>query len=291
MDSYSWSYAFIAVSAVLALLALLLLLFRWKISFEGQEYSLVPTEVINSNLTALKALEKQVADSSNRLHSTTTKSAESQAKLMQQSLGAVIQHQEDTVRSLVASDEELKERQQRTSDALHAVLTAVKELREETQILRNEIQSQAKELERHRAGYDVDILSASLIPVARMHRMLQSDLARSDLSEDARNTLTVLEDEHLGVLETRGVRLVYPEIGTRYRDQKNVRHPPETEPTTEADLVGTIKSVVHPAYELSTSARNAVLMEAEVVVYSMAQLPNEDSMDTGNSESESKQDG
>lgn len=247
----------ISIAMLLVLIVTLIYLIRWKVAFtirnETQTFQLVPDGIVNDNLRAFSQLKKRLA------------AYEKQQVTIAQS---TVEAQKQIAESLIASDEATRNEQKRTFDALQAVLGGVKDLRDETQILRKEIQTQALELERHRAGYDIDILSASLIPVARMHRMLVSDLTQPGLSEDARESLIALEDEHLGILETRGVKLVHPPIGERYRDQKNIKHPPTIEPAPNSELAGTIKAIASPSYELETSARNVVLLEAEVIVYS-----------------------
>ncbi|MFC1796935.1 hypothetical protein ACFL1V_07550 [Pseudomonadota bacterium] len=265
----------IGLAALLAAVAIIIYIVRWKTAFvieDGDKrFQLVPDDVISRNTSELKK-QRKVSKRIEKFHT----------ELAQKALS----DHEEIGRAVISSNEELRKAQRRTFEAHQLTLAATKSLQEETKILRSEIQTQAAELERHRKGYDVDILCVALIPVARMHHMIQQDLSRSDLSDEARATLEALEDEHLGILETRGVKLVEPAVGSLYRDQKNIKHPPDSVPATDQSVMGTIKSVSSPAYELETSARNVVLLEAEVVVYS---APKEQSEVTVELEDASKE--
>jgi hypothetical protein len=248
----------IGLAALLAAIAIIIYIVRWKTAFvieDGdKKFQLVPDDVISQNTSELKK-QRKASKQVEKFHT----------ELVQKA----INHHEEIGRTVISSNEELRKDQRRVVEAHQLTLEAVSSLQEETKILRGEIQTQAEELQRHRKGYDVDILSIALIPVARMHRMIQEDLDR-DVSNEARATLEALEDEHLEILETRGVKLIEPPVGALYRDQQNVKHPPDSFPATEQSDIGTIKSVSSPAYELETSARNVVLLEAEVVVYTVS---------------------
>jgi len=244
--------------------AVLIYILRWRMAFVlndndgAKRFALIPDDVLNENNKHLKTARKALKDFYLELEELTDRST---------------LKNESIVKPLIASHEQLKEDQRKVFQVHQESLKVLAELKEETNILRSEIQTQARELDRHREGYDTDILKASLIPVARMHRMIRKDLQNEALSEEARQTLEALEDEHLEVLETKGVKLVPPPIGAKHREQKNIKHPPQVEPATDESLAGTIKTVLSPAYELETSARNIVLLEAQVVVYSAAQEP------------------
>jgi hypothetical protein len=252
----------IGFAALLVAISIIIYIVRWKTAFVIEDgdnkFHLVPDDVITLNTSELKKQRKN----SKRLEMFHKKLAEE----------ALAKHYE-IAREVLSSSEELQKVQLRVFEANQATREITASLREEFKILRDEIQTQAAELERHRNGYDTDILSAALIPMARMHRLIRQDLSRSDLSGEARTTLEALEDEHLEVLETRGVKLVEPSVGSLYRDQKNIKYPPEIFPSSKQSDWGTIKWVNSPAYELETSARKVVLLEAEVVVYSAPQNP------------------
>ncbi len=243
-------------AACLSASAIIIYIIRWKTAFvidNGESrFQLIPDDVVNRTNTELKKQRKSAK-----------KNETFQKELAEKSLS----HHESIAQAVIASSEGLRVDQRKAFDAHQATLVALRALQEETKILRSEIQNQAKELERHRQGYDIDILSVSLIPVARMHRMIRNDLLLEDLPKEARAVLEVLEDEHLGILETKGVKMVDPIVGTQYKDQKNVRHPPEAYPTTDESAWGNIKLVRSSAYEMETTVRNVVLLEAEVVVY------------------------
>lgn len=265
----SYIALFCGLAALIIAAALVVFVLRWRMAFvvnDGdKKLALVPDSVLNKNEAALKGVAKKLQDHQ-----------EHQEALSRQ----VIARNKEMTDTAVQSNIELAEAQKKVWQALQSSLAALADLREETKILRSEIQTQARELERHRNGYDTDILKASLIPVARMHRVIRQDLGIPDLHKDVRTTLEALEDQHLEVLETRGVKLVTPPKGEKYRDQKNIKHPPQTEPTSDASLVGTIKEVLSPAYELETAARNVVLLEATVIVYSAPESSNVEDTET-----------
>jgi hypothetical protein len=250
------------VALVLAII--FLFIFRWKIAFsgieEGKTFQIIPSGVVDKNTRSYRKLEKQFA----RFQKHQTNLAEE-----------VVNKHLEVANQLVASDNAIRNDQEKTSQALQAVLSTVKALREETKILREEIQSKSRELERFRNGYDVDIQSTALIPIARMHRILLDDIGKQELPEEAKTILITLEDECMDVLETKGVRLEHPRVGERFRDHKNIDLKPAKIPTSDSELVGKIASVTHPSYELQTTARNVVLLPAVVEVYSVGYVDTE----------------
>lgn len=252
---YALAIAFLVILIVVLLALILCYVSRWRSELSAKisdgEVHLIPHAIVHENHRALGHLENRLLE----LGKTHIEAAR-----------ATVQSGNDTKEAIQQSDQNIRSDQRKTLDALQAVLSVTKSLREEVQILREEIQRQAQELERHRNGYDVDILCTSMIPIARMHRMLKAELSKDGLDNSLRNTLIPLEDEHFGVLETNGVRLVYPEVGARYRDQINVQHPPATRSARANEPVGSIVEVLHPAYQMERSARTVVLLNAEVVV-------------------------
>lgn len=253
------------VGLVLMLAIVFLFVFRWKTAFTAENgetlFDLVPSGVVDENTQAFKKLMKE--------HHRFAKLQEDVAQTLSNEIV-------DIAKQLIASDQSIRADQDKSYQALQAVLSTIRDLREETKILREKIQNQADELDRHKKGYDVDILSGALIPITRMHRLLVDDLAQPHLSNETKQTLEALKEECLDVLETKGIKLVRPVVGERYRDQKNIQHPPIMVATQDLELVNQIASVHHPAYELETSVRNVVLLPAIVEVYSAERKQAED---------------
>lgn len=251
--------AFLVILGLLSIAILgsaLFIALRWRMEFtarinEGQ-FHLIPDHLIRQNLKGFKSLEEALEN-------------------IDQTRVALVNDltslNGELIRPVIASNAEIKADHERNYQALQAVLSVTKALREETQILREEIQRQADELDRHRKGYDTEILARSLVPVARIHNQIRKELDRTQPDNPIYDFLVALEDEHFEVLETNGVRTIFPETGALYRDQKNIKHPPATITPSDSNLSGTIAEVIDPAYEMTLSGDNLTLLEATVVIY------------------------
>jgi hypothetical protein len=247
---------FIQAAALTVMLFGLAVLFifivKWKISFSNQSFDMVPSGVLDDNSAALKSLRKSIRSMLG-----------DQEELSRNTVNEHLRIAE----GLLTSDQHLRDEQKRTAQALQAALSAIRDMREETQILRSEIQKQAEELDRHRRGYDVDILKSALIPLARMHRLLSEDLARDDCAESSAETLRFLAGEVLEALEMKGVRLAFPPVGERLRDHTYIQQPPKLIETADESQAGYIARVIQPAYLLESQAATVVLLPAIAEAY------------------------
>jgi len=250
-----------ALLLIIVALSLVILAFlrRWSFAFSDGERIIAPAYDWKQTITSFQKSFNETSKAINRTLKDLQKSNTQQFEEWQNTL---------------ATHHEAHKR-------IHALLSQVYQetagLHETTKILRGEIQTQATELDRHRKGYDFEILKRSLVPICRIHRTLNLEIQHERIDGAAQAFLEQFIDDCHETLEDAGVTITWPQPNQQIREMKNIRHPPSTVFTDNPERVGTIAAVDSPAYEFNSSNGTQILLPAQVGVYVLA--PKESEID------------
>jgi hypothetical protein len=237
----------------LALIVLLLIVFgvsiaqlwRWKLALSDRELTVSPSD----NIHALDHRVDEVVLGFNAMVEVLAADSKSRNKVDQR-----------------GSDE-----REKLFGQVELLSKVMKQFLNEFKELRDEIAAKSAEIERYREGYDLSIAKRAAIALARNHALLEHEVEQ--LSDEQRRTsvLIQLRENLAETLDEYGADTFAPEIGSRFRDARDVRLPPMKTATDDPDRVGTVAGVRTRGYRIEVpGGKFVVLLPAEVIVYEQA---------------------
>lgn len=149
------------------------------------------------------------------------------------------------------------------------LLSSINQLTETVSIMRSALDTKDEEIKRSQLGHDSFVLKQYLIKLLKFQKYISDEIKQAEKNNNDKTTqrLKVLAGDFVELLEDFDLQEFSPEIGKPILGEPGLDNQYIKCPTTDKQLINTIKSVVSKGWLLKTPNGSEYIRPASVEVY------------------------